>query len=133
MRNNQTVFQSEIVRYELKKKEIDIPIAEDLTAYQEKVFASKNGSLMFKHFRKLKRITISLHLECKVESARSFEARANILLKYFANIYRETSAITMPEYTESGSFDLKICRDDISQIAKKFVLSKARSPDAIPL
>ena len=34
-------------RYELKKKEIDIAIAENLAAYQENVFASKNGSLMF--------------------------------------------------------------------------------------
>ena len=34
-----------------KKKEIDIAIAEDLAAYQEKVFASENGSLMFEHFR----------------------------------------------------------------------------------
>ena len=36
----------------------------------------------------------------------------------------------MPEYPELGSFDMKNCRDEISQIAKK--LSKARGPDAIP-
>ena len=38
----------------------------------------------------------------------------------------------MPEYTESVSFDLKICRDEITQIAKIFVISEARGHDAIP-
>ena len=34
----------------------------------------------------------------------------------------------MPKYTESGSFDLEICRDEINQIAVKLV-----GHDAIPL
>ena len=87
---------------------------------------------MFKHFRKLKRTAIWPHLEYKDQSARSSKARANLLMEYFATFHRETSAISMPEYTESGSFDLKICRDAISQIAKKILISKARGLDALP-
>ena len=69
----------------------------------------------------------------KDESASSFEARANLLMKYFGTIRRETSATTMPEYTESRSFDLKICRDEISQIARKLVISIEQGPDMLSL
>ena len=116
----------------MKKKEIDIANAEDLVTYQEKAFGSKNGSIMFKHFRQLTHTAISPHLERKDESARSSEARANLLIEFFAIIQSETSATTMREYTESASVDLKICRDGLSRIAKKLVKYKARGIDAIP-
>ena len=116
----------------MKKKEIDIAKAENLVTYQEKTFGSKNGSLLFKHFRQLTHTAISPHLERKDESARSSEARANLLIEFFAIIQRETSATTMREYTESASVDLKICRDGLSRIAKKLVKYKARGIDAIP-
>ena len=92
--------------------------------------ASKNGSLMFKHFILLKRTAISPHLEWKDES--TSEARANLLMEYLATIYREISATKMSEYIESSSFDLKICKDEIRQFAKKLVTSNARGLDAIP-
>ena len=76
---------------------------------------------MFKHFRQLKHTAISPHLEWKNEPAKSSEARAKSLMKYFATVYGETSATTMEEYTESGSFDMKICRNMIGQIAKKTI------------
>ena len=38
----------------------------------------------------------------------------------------------MPDYTELGSFDLKLCRDELSQSAKNLVISKARGHDAMP-
>ena len=115
----------------MKKKEIDIAIAQCFAAYQENVFASKIGSLKFKHLGQLNRIANSPHLECKDEPTRSSKAQTSLQMKYFATIYRETSALTMPEYTESEPFDLKICRDEISQIAKMLVISKARGLDAI--
>ena len=49
-------------------------------------------------------------------------------MKYFATVYGETSATTMEEYTESGSFDMKICRNMIGQIAKKLLISKREAP-----
>ena len=114
-------------RYELKQKKIVYAIAEDLATHHEKI-ASKNGSLMFKHFILLKRTAIGPHLEWKDESI----VRANLLMEYFATIYGETSATTMSEYIESGSFDLKICKDEIRQFAKILLTSNARRPDAIP-
>ena len=79
MKNNHqphslTVFQSNSV--ELKKKDFDIAIAED------KVFASKNGSIRFKHFRQLKPSAISPHLEWKDGSARSSEQPSGVLSRY---------------------------------------------------
>ena len=53
-------------------------------------------------------------------------------MKYITTIYRETSATTMSDYTESGSFDFSICREEISQSAINLVISEARGSDAIP-
>ena len=112
-------------------------LCKDLCEYQQTIFATKNSSKMFRHFRQLKREEISPRIYRDIPNDRKWaeddKDRANLFCEYFSSDNKTDRMTTTPEYSKPGNTEIRITKTEIYKTLNKLNVNKAKGPDELPV